>query len=135
MLLESGNWALIPALVLFRVCSVSLLSLPLPSSIPCSQSMAQSSFLCCLPGNVKSCDVSLVMSQTPPAVGEESGTETMAENSAFREHWCFPKGKGCIHPVDLGSSLAFPWKGFVFCIHLENQSTTQMSNVSFHPAE
>lgn len=36
----------------------------------------------------------LVISQNTPAVGEESGTETMAENSAFREHWCFPKGKG-----------------------------------------
>lgn len=40
----------------------------------------------------------LVMPQKAPAVGEESETETMAKNSAFRGRWCFctAEGKGCI---------------------------------------
>lgn len=40
----------------------------------------------------------LVMPQKAPAAGEESGTETMAKNSAFRGRWCFctAEGKGCI---------------------------------------
>lgn len=53
------------------------------------------SFLLCL-GMSNVVMFHLVISQKTLAEGDESGAETMAENSAFREQWCFPKGKGWI---------------------------------------